>query len=194
MRGIRQFSINPGINGTVALWTMVQRAIWPKGLLDIMPKDTRDKVTLIPEAYKALEVEAMLMGVSLKEAASRMILKSACPKCKEILGIMTRSPNGQKEEGTKGPLAQGLNDPAAQVIIDPSMDNVAKGQRDQEPKDPLIDNETKGTRAKGHKSPKGQSPEGKSAQRAKKKSLAKDAEALAKIKELWASGAYIPHF
>ncbi len=72
-----------------------------------MPKDTRGKVTLTPEAYKALEVESMLMGVSLKDAASKMILKNACPKCKEILGIMARPPKGQKEEEIKSTEAQG---------------------------------------------------------------------------------------
>jgi hypothetical protein len=53
-----------------------------------MPKDTREKVTLRPEAFQALEVGSTLMGVSLKDAASHMVLKSAHPKCKEILGIM----------------------------------------------------------------------------------------------------------
>lgn len=55
-----------------------------------MPKDTRDKVTLSPEAYKALEIEAMLHGTNLKDTASKLILKAACPKCIEILEIMDR--------------------------------------------------------------------------------------------------------
>jgi hypothetical protein len=141
-----------------------------------MPKDTRGKVTLSPDAYKALEVESMLMGVSLKEAASRMILKSACPKCKEILGIMARPPKSQKEEMIKGTVAQGPNDPIAQEAIDPGPDNMIMGQIAQ-----ILDG------------PKEQRPEGKAApkdQKAKKKILAKDAEAQAKIKELWASGEH----
>lgn len=80
---------------------MYQRAICPNSPLAIMPKDIRGKVTLTPEAYKALEVEAMLMGLSLKDVASKMILENACPKCIEILGIMARPPKGQKEEGLK---------------------------------------------------------------------------------------------
>lgn len=57
-----------------------------------MPKVTKEKVTLSPEAYKALEVEAMLRGTTLKDAASKLILKAACPKCKEILEVMDRPP------------------------------------------------------------------------------------------------------
>lgn len=90
-----------------------------------MPKDTREKVTLSPEAYKALEVEAMLHGSSLKDTASKLILKAACPKCIEILEIMDRpakehkgttidlkSPSGKGHKGTsaqvpKGPITQG---------------------------------------------------------------------------------------
>jgi hypothetical protein len=49
-----------------------------------MPKDTRDKVTLSPEAYKALEVEAMLHGTSLKDTASKLILKAGCPKANRL--------------------------------------------------------------------------------------------------------------
>jgi hypothetical protein len=138
-----------------------------------MPKDTRGKVTLSPDAYKALEVESMLMDVSLKEAASRMILKSACPKCKEILGIMARPPKSQKEEVIKGTVAQGPNDPITQETIDPGPDNMAMGQIAQSPD---------GT--------KEQKPKSKAAPKAKKKILAKDTEALAKIKELWGSGEH----
>ena len=111
-----------------------------------MPKDTRGKVTLTPEAYKALEVEAMLMGVSLKDAASRMILKSACPKCKEILGIMARPPKGQRGEETNGIEAQGLNGPITQETSEPTRSEETKGQRAKGPKVPkdkcpkLIDN------------------------------------------------------
>ena len=98
-----------------------------------MPKDTRDKVTLSPEAYKALEVEAMLHGTSLKETASKLILKAACPKCKEILDIMARppkdteeeEPKGESDNGLKGPLAQGHNDTMPQVPKGPK----AKGRK-----------------------------------------------------------------
>ena len=68
-----------------------------------MPKDTRGKVTLTPEAYKALEIEAMLQGISLKDAASKLIIKAACPKCIEILDIMARPPKRQKAEEHKEP-------------------------------------------------------------------------------------------
>ena len=74
-----------------------------------MPKDTRDKVTLSPEAFKALEVEAMLHGDSLKDTASKLILKAACPKCKEILDIMARPAKehkGESDNGPKGPKAK----------------------------------------------------------------------------------------
>ena len=71
-----------------------------------MPKDTRAKVTLSPDAYKALEVESMLRGVSLKEAAPHMILKAACPKCKEILGIMARPPKDRGLPILSDPLHQ----------------------------------------------------------------------------------------
>ena len=79
-----------------------------------MPKDTRDKVTLSPEAYKALEVEAMLHGTNLKDTASKLILKAACPKCLEILEIMDRPPKGEMEEEHKGPITQKPKDPMAQ--------------------------------------------------------------------------------
>jgi phage FluMu protein Com len=68
-----------------------------------MPKDTREKVTLSPEAYKALEVEAMLHGSSLKDTASKLILKAACPKCKEILDIMARPAKEPKDTITQEP-------------------------------------------------------------------------------------------
>lgn len=68
-----------------------------------MPKDTREKVTLSPEAYKALEVEAMLHGASLKETASKLILKAACPKCIEILDIMARPAKEPKDTITQEP-------------------------------------------------------------------------------------------
>ena len=35
---------------------------------------TRDKVTLSPEAYKALEVEAMLHGTNLKDTAPKLMI------------------------------------------------------------------------------------------------------------------------
>jgi hypothetical protein len=86
-----------------------------------MPKDTRGKVTLSPEAYKALEVEAMLHNTSLKDTASKLILKAACPKCKEILDIMSRpakdqsteEPKETKAEKPKGQKAQRPNEPKA---------------------------------------------------------------------------------
>jgi hypothetical protein len=59
-------------------------------------------------------VEAMLMGVSLKEAASRMILKAACPKCKEILGIMVRPPKDIKATKLEIEMLQGLEGQRAQ--------------------------------------------------------------------------------
>ncbi len=71
-----------------------------------MPKDTREKVTLRPEAFQAIEVGSTLMGVSLKDAASHMVLKSAHPKCKEISGITARLPKGQEAKVAKGHLAQ----------------------------------------------------------------------------------------
>jgi hypothetical protein len=137
-----------------------------------MPKDTRDKVTLSPEAYKALEVEAMLHGDSLKDTASKLILKAACPKCKEILGIMARPPKGPREEepkgesdnGPKGPLTQEHNDTIAQG----PDSTIAKGP------DVTIAKEPKGERAQGPKGTK-----------AKGKKLSEDTLALAKLKELY---------
>jgi len=123
-----------------------------------MPKDTREKVTLSPEAYKALEVEAMLHGSSLKETASKLILKAACPKCKEILDIMSRPPKDTKEEEPNGPMAQSPKDTIAQ---EPEVIHV---------KEPDV------TRAEGPKSPK-----------AKRKKLSEDTIALAKLKELYSS-------
>jgi uncharacterized membrane protein len=55
-------------------------------------------------------VEAMLIGVSLKEAASRMILKAACPKCKEILGIIVRPPKDIKATKLEIEMLQGPKD------------------------------------------------------------------------------------
>lgn len=133
-----------------------------------MPKDTRGKVTLTPEAYKALEVESMLMGVSLKDAASKMILKSACPKCKEILGIMARPPKGQKEEETKGAEAQGLNGPIAQETKAQAEVIETKGQMTQVPDVP------KAQRQKKTIDPK-----------AKRPKLSESPMALKRIKELW---------
>lgn len=121
-----------------------------------MPKDTREKVTLSPEAYKALEVEAMLHGTSLKDTASKLILKAACPKCIEILDIMARPPKDTKEEGHKGPLTQSPDDTIAQK----TESIPAQG--------PDV------TRAEGPKSPK-----------AKRKKLSEDTIALAKLKELY---------
>jgi hypothetical protein len=129
-----------------------------------MPKDTRDKVTLSPEAYKALEVEAMLHGTSLKDTASKLILKAACPKCIEILDIMARPPKGTREDGPKSSLTQGTNDAIAQ---EPDA-IAAKGP------DVTSAIEPKGERAKGSKVPK-----------AKRTKLSEDTLALAKLKELY---------
>ncbi len=79
-----------------------------------MPKDTRAKVNLSPEAYKTLEIEAMLRGESLKDTASMLILQAACPKCREILDIMTKPPRGEIaqvsgskiEKAIKGPISK----------------------------------------------------------------------------------------
>lgn len=95
-----------------------------------MPKDTRDKVTLSPEAFKALEVEAMLHGDSLKDTASKLILKAACPKCKEILDIMARPAKEHKDITTQEP-----NVPIAQEPKGES-DNELKGPRAQRPNCP----------------------------------------------------------
>jgi hypothetical protein len=121
-----------------------------------MPKDTRDKVTLSPEAYKALEVEAMLHGTSLKDTASKLILKAACPKCIEILDIMARPPKGTREDGPKNHLTQEPNVATAKV---PDVTSAI---------------EPKGERAKGSKVPK-----------AKRTKLSEDTLALAKLKELY---------
>ena len=129
-----------------------------------MPKDTRDKVTLSPEAYKALEVEAMLHGDSLKDTASKLILKAACPKCKEILDIMARPPKGTSEEVPKGESDNGPKDPMAQL----PNDTIA-----QQP-DVTTSKGSDVTRAEGLKSPK-----------AKRKKLSEDPKALEKLKELY---------
>ena len=129
-----------------------------------MPKDTRDKVTLSPEAYKALEVEAMLHGDSLKDTASKLILKAACPKCKEILDIMARPPKGTSEEVPKGESDNGPKDPMAQL----PNGTIAQGP------DVTTANGPDVTRDEGPKGPK-----------AKRKRLSEDPIALAKIKEMW---------
>ena len=122
-----------------------------------MPKDTRDKVTLSPEAYKALEIEAMLHGTNLKETASKLILKAACPKCIEILDIMARPPEGTKEEEPKGPITQ-----------------ESKGDKVKGPK---------GQRAQVRNVTKSQKPK---SPKAKRKKLSEDTMALEQIKILWA--------
>lgn len=148
-----------------------------------MPKDTRDKVTLSPEAFKALEVEAMLHDDSLKDTASKLILKAACPKCKEILDIMARpakehkaittqepnvpiaqEPKDESDNGLKSPLDQGHNDTIAQVseVMQTKEQNVTMSQ------------EPKGDMTKGPKVPK-----------AKGHKLSQDPIALAKLKELY---------
>jgi hypothetical protein len=70
-----------------------------------MPKDERAKVTLTPDAFKALQLEAMLHDTSLQETASNLIIKAACPKCKEMLAIMNR-PNQELAQETKGEIDQ----------------------------------------------------------------------------------------
>ena len=126
-----------------------------------MPKDTRDKVTLSPEAFKALEVEAMLHGTSLEETASKLILKAACPKCKEILDIMARPPKDTKEGGPKGESDNVLKDPLAQV----PNDTITQG--------PDV------TTVKGPDVPLAKRPKGTKAK------LSNDPAALAKLKELY---------
>jgi len=132
-----------------------------------MPKDTRDKVTLSPEAFKALEVEAMLHGDSLKDTASKLILKAACPKCKEILDIMARPAKEHKDITTQEPnvpIAQKTEGPMAQW----PNDTITQGPDVTTAKGPDV------TRAEGPKGPK-----------AKRKKLSEDPIALAKIKEMW---------
>jgi len=169
-----------------------------------MPKDTRDKVTLSPEAFKALEVEAMLHGDSLKDTASKLILKAACPKCKEILDIMARSPKGTKEEepkgesdnGLKGPLAQVHNDAMSQVpnVTSPQEPNVpiaqgTKGERAQRPKDTLSQGpevmQPQEQKVTMSQEPKGDMTKGPKGPKAKGHKLSQDPIALAKLKELY---------
>jgi len=128
-----------------------------------MPKDTRDKVTLSPEAYKALEVEAMLHGTSLKDTASKLILKAACPKCIEILDIMARPPKGTREEEPKGESDNGLKGPLTQGAND------------------TITQEPDAITAKGPDVPLAKEPKGP---KAKRKKLSEDTLALAKLKVL----------
>jgi hypothetical protein len=161
-----------------------------------MPKDTRDKVTLSPEAYKALEVEAMLHGGSLKDTASKLILKAACPKCKEILDIMARPPKGVNAEEHKDTMEEGPKGPSTKepdVIIAQEIDIA----RRIEPKIPtsvatVVDIPTtrprpESTIAQGPKGQKAQVPDGTKAQRRK---LSQDFIALARIKELWQAGEH----
>jgi len=94
-----------------------------------MPKDLREKVTLSPEAYKALQIEAMLRGGSMKETASKLILKAACPKCKEIMDIMGREPNGDKAQvdtPAKEPKGKEAKEPKGPL---PPMSPKAKGKK-----------------------------------------------------------------
>ena len=149
-----------------------------------MPKDTRDKVTLSPEAYKALEVEAMLHGTNLKDTASKLILKAACPKCIEILEIMdrpakeandiappiepkvpkskatvvdvpARPSKDTKEEEPEGPITQGPKGPMAQVPnVTIVQGNDLMEPDTQEHKGTTID--LKSPSGKGHKGPMSQ--------------------------------------
>ena len=135
----------------------------------LMPKDTRDKVTLSPEAFKALEVEAMLHGDSLKDTASKLILKAACPKCKEILDIMARPPKGTREEVPKGESDNGPKDPLTQL----PNDTIAQGPDVTTSKGPDV------SLPKGHKDERAQKPKGTKAK------LSNDPVALAKLKELY---------
>ena len=59
-------------NAISIMWRPAFKSKQHKDPLDILPKDTRGKVTLTPEAFKALEIEAMLQGISLKDAASKL--------------------------------------------------------------------------------------------------------------------------
>jgi len=158
-----------------------------------MPKDTRDKVTLSPEAYKALEVEAMLHGTNLKDTASKLILKAACPKCIEILEIMdrpakeandiappiepkvpkskaivvdvpARPSKDTKEEEPEGPITQGPKGPMAQVPNVTIVQGIDVMQQD-------ITQEHKGTTidlkspsGKGHKGTSAKVPKGSMSQ------------------------------
>jgi hypothetical protein len=169
-----------------------------------MPKDTRDKVTLSPEAYKALEVEAMLHGDSLKDTASKLILKAACPKCKEILDIMARPPKGANEEKHKGTMEDGPKGERAQVSDNLSTQEpdviIAQGidiTRRIEPKIPknvatVVDIPTtrpmpENTITQG---PKGQKAQGPDSPKTKKPRLSQNPIALAKTKELWQAGEH----
>lgn len=166
-----------------------------------MPKDTRDKVTLSPDAYKVLEVEAMLMGVSLKDAASKLIIKAACPKCKEILDIMARPPKGANEEEHKGTMEDGPTGERAQVPDNLSIQEsdviIAQGidiTRRIEPKIPksvatVVDIPTTRpmTESTITQGPKGQKAQILDSPKAKRLKLSKNPEAIAKIKELWNS-------
>jgi hypothetical protein len=140
-----------------------------------MPKDTRDKVTLSPEAFKALEVEAMLHGDSLKDTASKLILKAACQKCKEILYIMARPPKGTKEKEPKDTIAQ-----------------EPKGKRTQGPKDTLPQRpevmQAQEQKVTMTQEPKGDIAKEPNGPRTKRPKLSLDPIALTKIKELWQSG------
>jgi hypothetical protein len=169
-----------------------------------MPKDTRDKVTLSPEAYKALEVEAMLHGDSLKDTASKLILKAACPKCKEILDIMARSPKGANEEEHKGTMEDGPKGQKAQVPDNLSTQEpeviIAQGidiTRRIEPKIPksvatVVDIPTtrpmpESTITQGPKGQKAQVPD---SPRAKRRILSQDQNALQKIRDMWQAGEH----
>jgi|WetSurMetagenome_2_1015567.scaffolds.fasta_scaffold361166_1 hypothetical protein len=146
-----------------------------------MPKDTRDKVTLSPEAYKALEVEAMLHNTSLKDTASKLILKAACPKCIEILGIMDR------------PAKEVIPPQEPNVIIAQGVD-IMPESRTPKSVATVVDVPTtkaKVTKAEEHKGEKVKGTKGPLAQgtkdtKAKKKKLSEDPIALAKLKELYA--------
>jgi hypothetical protein len=145
-----------------------------------MPKDTRDKVTLSPDAYKVLEVEAMLMGISLKDAASKLIIKAACPKCKEILDIMARPPKDTKEERPKGPITQ---EPKSQTAYAQIMDE----RRDLQMLKVVVVEETKDERTQESKGQKAQVPD---SPRAKRRILTQDQNALQKIRDMWQAGEH----
>lgn len=172
-----------------------------------MPKDTRDKVTLSPEAYKALEVEAMLHGDSLKDTASKLILKAACPKCKEILDIMARLPKEHKDittqepnvpiaQKTEGPMAQEPKSQTAYAQImaerrDPPMRQIVvveKSTSESGPKDPLsqVPNDMIAQQpdVTTSKEPDVTRAEGPNGPIAKRKRLSEDPIALAKLKEM----------
>jgi len=90
-------------------------------------------VTLSPEAYKALEVEAMLHGTNLKDTASKLILKAACPKCIEILEIMDRP---AKEANDIAPPIEPKVPKSKAIVVDVPA-RPSKDTKEEEPEGPI---------------------------------------------------------